>query len=135
MTNDAPQSDPDIDEPDPEDFGFDENDAESDLEFDRVDETQSADAARLRPPPIDWTFRSVLVTALVFALVGFTVGYFVAKPRPPGENSVDVGFMRDMIDITTKPSRWRCTRSPATPTARRRRWPATFCCRSAKRSA
>ena len=97
MTSDPPPSEPDIEEPDPEDFAFDfdENDAEADLVYDGDVET---DAPPLRPPPIDWTFRSVLVTALVFALVGFTVGYFVAKPRPPGESSVDVGFMRDMID-------------------------------------
>jgi uncharacterized protein (DUF305 family) len=53
---------------------------------------------RRTAPPINWTFRSVLVTAALFAVVGYAVGYIVAKPRAPGETSVDVGFLRDMID-------------------------------------
>lgn len=101
MTIDPPPTDAEVGEPDPEDFGFDfdaDDGAESDLQHDSAVEPSSPTGPLLRPPPIDWTFRSVLVTALVFALAGFSVGYFVAKPRPPGESSVDVGFMQDMID-------------------------------------
>jgi uncharacterized protein (DUF305 family) len=79
---------------DPDEFG---DDLDGDIEGDLDDGAAPAPPLR-RAPPIVWTFRSVLAAAVIFAVVGFAVGYFVAKPRPPGENSVDVGFMRDMID-------------------------------------
>ena len=99
MSSDRPASESDLaetifDEPDFEDFGLDD-----DFEPEPLgNELAASHEPLLRPPPIRWTSRSVLVTALIFAVVGFSIGYLVAKPRPPGENSVDVGFMRDMID-------------------------------------
>lgn len=40
----------------------------------------------------------VIVIALALAFLGGAVGYVVGKGRPPGEDSADVGFLRDMID-------------------------------------
>jgi uncharacterized protein (DUF305 family) len=105
MTSDHPSAEHDVDEADlSEGIELDE-DFDVDAEFDdELDDTfvASTDAPlappRRRAPPIAWTFRSVLATAVIFVVVGFSVGYFVAKPRPPGDASVDVGFMRDMID-------------------------------------
>jgi uncharacterized protein (DUF305 family) len=99
MTSEGPATESDLaetdfEEPDFEDFGLD-----GDFEPEPIgNELAGANEPLLRAPPIQWTFRSVLAIALVFAVVGFSIGYIVAKPRPPGENSVDVGFMRDMID-------------------------------------
>ena len=99
MTSERPATERDVtetdfDEPDFEDFGPDD-----DFEPEPIgNELAGPNKSFVHAPPIQWTFRSVLGTALVFAVLGFTIGYIVAKPRPPGENSVDVGFMRDMID-------------------------------------
>lgn len=99
MTSERPATERDLadtgfDEPDFEDFGLDD-----DFEPEPIGNELAGSTEPLRrAPPIVWNFRSVLVTAVLFALAGFAVGYVVAKPRPPGENSVDVGFMRDMID-------------------------------------
>jgi uncharacterized protein (DUF305 family) len=98
MTSDRPVTEPGVDgaefdEPDSYEFGLDD-----DFEPELIGVERGPTEPVRRAPPIEWTFRSVLATAVVFAVVGFTVGYFVAKPRPPGETSVDVGFMRDMID-------------------------------------
>lgn len=38
-----------------------------------------------------------LVLAVALAFLGFAVGLFVARDTPPGEDSVDVGFYRDML--------------------------------------
>lgn len=40
----------------------------------------------------------VIVIALALAFLGGAVGYVVGKGHPPGEDSADVGFLRDMID-------------------------------------
>lgn len=40
----------------------------------------------------------VVVAALAFAFLGGAIGYLVGEGRDPGENSIDVGFLRDMID-------------------------------------
>jgi uncharacterized protein (DUF305 family) len=44
---------------------------------------------------LSWGRVVVLVAAVAF--LGFAVGMFVSRDRPPGEGSVDVGFYRDMI--------------------------------------
>ena len=97
MTVEPSQTGQPIDEPAREDFEL------SDAEWEQLGESEKSDAGEsnsepLRPPSIAWTFRSVAVTALLFLLIGFAIGYVVAKPQPPGEGSVDVGFMQDMID-------------------------------------
>ena len=109
MTSEHPPADRAIDEadvePEADELGIDEDfDELDDAAFDE-DQTDDGLAREIssapplrRAPPIAWNFRSVVVTAVLFAVVGFSVGYFVAKPRPPGEASVDVGFMQDMID-------------------------------------
>jgi uncharacterized protein (DUF305 family) len=43
-----------------------------------------------------WT--QVIVLALAMAFLGGAVGYVVGKGRPPADDSVDVGFLQDMID-------------------------------------
>lgn len=47
------------------------------------------------PGGVSWGRALVLAAALAF--LGFAVGLVVARDRPPGEGSVDVGFSRDMI--------------------------------------
>jgi uncharacterized protein (DUF305 family) len=39
----------------------------------------------------------VAVLAVAVAFLGFAAGLFVSRDRPPGEDSVDVGFYQDMI--------------------------------------
>lgn len=47
------------------------------------------------PGGLSWGRVAVLGLALAF--LGFSVGIFVSRDRPPAEDSVDVGFYRDMI--------------------------------------
>jgi len=44
---------------------------------------------------LSWGRVAVLVVAVAF--LGFAVGRFVTQDRPPGANSVDVGFLQDML--------------------------------------
>ncbi|HEX6568427.1 MAG TPA: DUF305 domain-containing protein [Acidimicrobiales bacterium] len=44
---------------------------------------------------LSWPKVAVLGAALAF--LGFAVGLLVTRDRPPGEDSVDVGFLQDMI--------------------------------------
>jgi uncharacterized protein (DUF305 family) len=43
-----------------------------------------------------WT--QIIILALAVGFLGGTVGYVVGKGRPPADDSVDVGFLQDMID-------------------------------------
>ena len=47
------------------------------------------------PAGLSWTKVALLVVALAF--LGFAVGMFVTRDRPPGADSADVGFLQDMI--------------------------------------
>lgn len=47
------------------------------------------------PPGLSWAKALVLAAALAF--LGFSVGLVVARDRPPGADSVEVGFLQDMI--------------------------------------
>jgi uncharacterized protein (DUF305 family) len=40
----------------------------------------------------------VVVVALLAACLGGAIGYVISEGRPPAADSVDVGFLRDMID-------------------------------------
>lgn len=53
------------------------------------------DAGDAGPRGLSWP--RALALAAVLAFLGFAVGLFVARDRPPGEGSVEVGFYRDMI--------------------------------------
>jgi uncharacterized protein (DUF305 family) len=55
------------------------------------DELAEADLARR----LGWAKQAILAAALVF--VGIAIGLVVARDRPPGEGSVDVGFLQDML--------------------------------------
>jgi uncharacterized protein (DUF305 family) len=44
---------------------------------------------------LSWARALVLAAALAF--LGFAVGVFVSRDTPPGDDSVDVGFYRDMV--------------------------------------
>jgi uncharacterized protein (DUF305 family) len=44
------------------------------------------------------SWAQVLVLALALAFLGGSIGYVVGKGRPPADDSVDVGFLQDMID-------------------------------------
>lgn len=44
---------------------------------------------------LGWAKQAVLAGALVF--LGIAIGVVVARDRPPGEGSVDVGFLQDML--------------------------------------
>jgi len=44
---------------------------------------------------LGWAKQAILVAALVF--LGIAIGMVVARDRPPGEGSVDVGFLQDML--------------------------------------
>jgi uncharacterized protein (DUF305 family) len=55
------------------------------------DADADADLARR----LGWAKRAILVAALLF--LGIAIGMVVARDRPPGEGSVDVGFLQDML--------------------------------------
>jgi uncharacterized protein (DUF305 family) len=55
------------------------------------EEVAEADLARR----LGWAKQAILAAALVF--VGIAIGLVVARDRPPGEGSVDVGFLQDML--------------------------------------
>jgi uncharacterized protein (DUF305 family) len=40
----------------------------------------------------------VIIAIAAFAFLGGAIGYLIGAERPPGDGSVDVGFVRDMID-------------------------------------
>lgn len=80
-------------------------------------ETGNADAAALSSPtdggragPGDqvevdeddvggsWSFGRIVAVVIAISLVAFGFGYLAGQPRSPGVNSVDVGFLQDMID-------------------------------------
>jgi uncharacterized protein (DUF305 family) len=44
---------------------------------------------------LSWGRVAVLVVAMAF--LGFAIGMFVTRDRPPGPDSVDVGFLQDML--------------------------------------
>ncbi len=44
---------------------------------------------------LGWAKQAILAAALLF--VGIAIGMVVARDRPPGEGSVDVGFLQDML--------------------------------------
>jgi uncharacterized protein (DUF305 family) len=44
------------------------------------------------------SWAQVVVLALALAFLGGAVGYVIGKGRPPADDSVDVGFLQDMID-------------------------------------
>ncbi len=44
---------------------------------------------------LSWGRVAVLVVAVAF--LGFAIGMFVTRDRSPGANSVDVGFLQDML--------------------------------------
>ncbi|HKA84662.1 MAG TPA: DUF305 domain-containing protein [Acidimicrobiales bacterium] len=44
---------------------------------------------------LGWAKQAILAAALVF--VGIAIGLVAARDRPPGEGSVDVGFLQDML--------------------------------------
>lgn len=96
MTAEPSTAEQPFDEPSAEEFRL------SDDEWARLNTAHDTDGDEPHtapsPAPIQWRFRAVATTAIMFLLAGFAIGYVVAKPRPPGEASVDVGFMRDMID-------------------------------------
>jgi uncharacterized protein (DUF305 family) len=48
--------------------------------------------------PFHWSLRKVVVAIAAFAFLGGSVGYLIGTPRAPGADSVDVGFLHDMID-------------------------------------
>src|ERR671918_253304 len=52
---------------------------------------------RLRNPArrLGWAKQAILAAALVF--LGIAIGLVVARDRPPGAGSVDVGFLQDML--------------------------------------
>jgi uncharacterized protein (DUF305 family) len=55
------------------------------------DADTEADLARR----LGWAKQAILAAALVF--LGIAIGMVVARDRPPGEGSVDVGFLQDML--------------------------------------
>jgi len=55
------------------------------------DADAEADLARR----LGWAKQAILAAALVF--LGIAIGIVVARDRPPGEGSVDVGFLQDML--------------------------------------
>lgn len=59
--------------------------ADREAEIDRAD----------RPTGLSWGRVAVLGVALAF--LGFAVGVFVNRDDPPGPDSVDVGFLQDML--------------------------------------
>ena len=61
-----------------------EGDAEADAQAE-------ADLARR----LGWAKQAILAAALVF--LGIAIGLVVARDRPPGAGSVDVGFLQDML--------------------------------------
>jgi uncharacterized protein (DUF305 family) len=44
------------------------------------------------------SWAQILVLALAVGFLGGAVGYVIGKGRPPADDSVDVGFLHDMID-------------------------------------
>jgi uncharacterized protein (DUF305 family) len=44
------------------------------------------------------TWMQLLVAALAVGLLGGAIGYVIGKGKPPADDSVDVGFLQDMID-------------------------------------
>jgi uncharacterized protein (DUF305 family) len=44
---------------------------------------------------LGWAKQAILVAALLF--LGIAIGMVVARDRPPGEGSVDAGFLQDML--------------------------------------
>jgi uncharacterized protein (DUF305 family) len=50
------------------------------------------------PPSPGWPFGKVFVLALAVGLLGLVAGWVFSQPDRPSESSVDVGFLRDMID-------------------------------------
>lgn len=55
-----------------------------------------ADTVDDHRPGIDVPLRRVIALVIVALFFGGAVSYFVTTPRPPGADSVDVGFYRDM---------------------------------------
>jgi uncharacterized protein (DUF305 family) len=55
------------------------------------DADAEADLARR----LGWAKQAILAAALVF--LGIAIGMVVARDRPPGDGSVDVGFLHDML--------------------------------------
>jgi uncharacterized protein (DUF305 family) len=45
-----------------------------------------------------WSFGRIVAVVAAISLVAFGFGYLVGQPRSPSANSVDVGFLQDMID-------------------------------------
>jgi uncharacterized protein (DUF305 family) len=68
----------------------DEDDADADV-ADEGDANAERDLARR----LGWAKQAILASALVF--LGIAIGIVAARDRPPGEGSVDVGFLQDML--------------------------------------
>ncbi|HMG43425.1 MAG TPA: DUF305 domain-containing protein [Acidimicrobiales bacterium] len=48
-------------------------------------------------PPVGLSWPRVVVLGAALAFLGFAFALFMGRDRPPGPDSVDVGFMQDMI--------------------------------------
>jgi uncharacterized protein (DUF305 family) len=59
------------------------------------DADDDADAEADLARRLGWAKQAILAAALVF--LGIAIGVVVARGRPPGEGSVDVGFLQDML--------------------------------------
>jgi uncharacterized protein (DUF305 family) len=60
-----------------------------------VADDDDADAEADLARRLGWAKQAILAAALVF--LGIAIGMVVARDRPPGEGSVDVGFLQDML--------------------------------------
>jgi uncharacterized protein (DUF305 family) len=80
-----------------------------------------------------WSFGRIAAVVLATALIAFGFGYLAGQPGSPGVNSVDLGFLQDMIDhhdqavqmaesVVTKPDIDPVIRSFAQEVVRYQRW-------------
>jgi uncharacterized protein (DUF305 family) len=61
------------------------------------DTAAGADDEDVAPAPSGLSWPKVAVLGLALAFLGFAVGIFVSRDRPPGPDSADVGFLQDML--------------------------------------
>ncbi|MFS8586795.1 MAG: DUF305 domain-containing protein [Acidimicrobiia bacterium] len=61
------------------------------------DTAAGADDEDGAPAPSGLSWPKVAVLGLALAFLGFAVGIFVSRDRPPGPDSADVGFLQDML--------------------------------------
>jgi uncharacterized protein (DUF305 family) len=73
------------------------NDASDDASDDDADEDVEDEEEDEHEAPGGLSWGRVAVLGLALAFLGFAIGFIATRDRPPGPDSVDVGFVQDML--------------------------------------